>query len=399
MNILLVTETLVTGGAETFVLRMASALHSRGEQVALYVLRGDEFDQSLVESIAPGVPIKLGRIPFLKFFLKIDGMFFMLGSRVSLVRWLQAIRLRSYLVSAKPDIIHSHLFTSDTVTALATKTLAIPWLTTMHGDYLAYEKLMRSRAARIINFSETLSAIEKSVAHMVCITDPQMKQLSRSVPTLAAQGRISKIYNGYASTNVPIAGDIPQALRDIPLDAFVIGMVARGVRDKGWDVLISAFLELNLSNSWLVLVGDGEYIQQIKPSIHDNRIIFTGNVVDPLRYISRFDVGCLPSRFKSESLPTVVIEYLYLGKPIIATRVGEVSIMLDVESDTPAGLLIELDSVEEMVKEIKIALQQLYTNKVQYEFFKKNTASALRKFDMGMCIDSYLAIYRDQLNA
>lgn len=395
LKIILVTETLVIGGAETFVLRLASFLRRRGEHVVLYVLRADKINAVLVSSIAPDIAIEPGRIPYLKLISKLDGLLFRLGCNFSLLRYLQIRRLRAYLSAEQPDIVHSHLLTSDIVTAEATQSLSIPWMTTMHGDYLAFEKQGRNRAARIQNFRHALSDVEKSVGHLVCITDIQMEQLSKLLPRLASRKQISKIYNGYAASSAATTGNLPETLPYIPPDAFVIGMVARGIRDKGWEVLISAFLELQLLDGWLVLVGDGDYLQEIRATLHDNsRIIFIGNVADPLRYIARFDVGCLPSRIKTESLPTVVIEYLYAGKPVIASNVGELPIMLNAGSDAPAGLLIEIDSVQAMAKQMQSALQQLHDNKTQREFLRANTVRALQKFEMGRCVDAYMAVYQ-----
>lgn len=394
LNIVLVTETLVTGGAETFVLRLAKALHNRGARVALYVLRTDKFDPLLVQSIAPGVPLALGRLPYLKLILKLDGLFFRLGLGASLLRWLQARRLRAYLTSVRPDVVHAHLFTSDLVTARAAAPLSIPWVTTMHGDYEAFEQQGHYRAARIPDFGRALSEVERSVGHMVCITDPQVAQLGRLLPRLASKGGISKIYNGYAVADAATDGDAPVAIAHIPPDAFVIGMVARGIRDKGWDVLIAAFNALDLPDAWLVLVGDGDYLQQIRPTIQNPHIVFCGNVVDPLRYISRFDVACLPSQFPAESLPTVVIEYLYLGKPVIATAVGEIPRMLDAEGDASAGLLIDLGETHAMAEQMKVALMRLYKNKDERARMSHNATNAVQKFDMDACVDAYLDVYQ-----
>ena len=390
---MLVTETLVTGGAETFVLRLAGALHSRGERVTLYVLRDDKFDSVLVQSIAPGVPVVLGHIPFLRLILKLDGLIFSLGFGASLLRWLQARRLRAYLASARPNVVHAHLFTSDLVTARAAEPLGIAWVTTMHGDYKAFERQGRNRAARIPDFGRALSEVGRSVGHMVCITDPQVAQLGRLLPRLLSKGGISKIYNGYAAADAAIDGDAPVAIAHIPPDAFVIGMVARGIRDKGWDVLITAFEALDLPDAWLVLVGDGDHLRQIRPGIRHPRIVFCGNVVDPLRYIARFDVGCLPSQFPAESLPTVVIEYLYLGKPVIATAFGEIPNMLEAESAAPAGLLIDLGETPAMAKQMQAALLRLYENKAERSDLGANALKAVRKFDMDACVDAYLDVY------
>jgi glycosyltransferase involved in cell wall biosynthesis len=393
LHIVLVTETLVTGGAETFVLRLAAALQAHGISASLFVLRDDLNDRALAKSIAPNVPIAVVRVPLLGLVLRLDGLLFSLGAKFSCLRWLQVRQLRKYLARTGADIAHSHLLTTDLVTARACVSLSTPWVTTMHGDYLAYEKQGRNRAARIQDFSGALDEIETSVSHIVCITDRQMEQLGRLLPCLASKGRTSKIYNGYTPSGGGVAPDAPLAIAHIPARGFVIGMVARGILDKGWDVLISAFLELNLPNSWLVLVGDGDYLREIRPSLNDKRIIFAGNVVDPLRYIQRFDVGCLPSRYKSESLPTVVIEYLLLGKPVIASRIGEISAMLESESDLPSGLLIDRASIVEMTRQMKDALRRVHEDEKLRNFLQENTVRASLKFDMDKCLKAYLDIY------
>lgn len=393
---MLISETLQIGGAETFVLRLSQALAMLGHSVSLFVLRGEKVNKKLVESLIKNVDVSTVTVhgSVLRLVLKLDGLLFVLGCSFSVLRWLQIRQVKKHLIAVDAEVVHSHLLTADLVTAGACVALGLPWVTTMHGDYEAFEKQGRNRAARILDFGRALSVVERSVAHMVCITAPQMTQLGRLLPRLASKGGISNIYNGYAVADGVIEGNAPAAIEHIPPDAFVIGMVARGIRDKGWEVLIAAFLEAQLPHSWLILVGDGDYLQQIRPSIQHPRIVFAGNVIDPLRYIDRFNVGCLPSWFKAESLPTVVIEYLYMGKPVIASNVGELSAMLDARGDAPAGLLIELDSVEEMVKQMKAALQQMYSNKEQREFLRSNTSSASKKFDMDQCVDAYLNVYK-----
>ena len=394
MRITIVTEALVTGGAETFVLRLASAMSQSGHVTTLFVLRGDLVSAPLIGRLAGNIPIVAVRLRWLYWVMKLDGLLYSLGSSYSFLRWMQVNQLRKHLVAEQQDIVHSHLLTADLGAARACNSLGVPWVSTMHGDYLALEAKGSSRAARIPDFDAAMREIEPSVGHIVCITNQQQSQLSRLLPSLAETGRLSKIYNGYVASRADLAKqDVPGILAGIPKDAFVAGMVARGIRDKGWEVLITAFTALNLPDAWLVLVGDGDHLQKIRPTIENPNIVFCGNVVDPLRYIAQFDVGCLPSQFPTESLPTVIIEYLYLGKPVIATAVGEIPRMLNVDSDAPAGLLIDLADTPEMAEQMKVALMRLYKDKSERAQFGKNAALAVRKFDMDTCVDAYLRVY------
>ena len=393
-KIVLVTEALTTGGAETFVLRLAEALKTRCCSPTLVVLRGDLVNFPLVQRLARELQVVFVKIPYLRWVMRLDGLLFRVGVKFSFQRWLQAYQLRTYLRKVRPDVVHAHLLTSDLVASRACREFCIPWVSTMHGDYLAFEVNGGSRAARISDFGMVVHEIEQTVGHMVCITEQQQLQLSRLMPSLAETGRISKIYNGYAASDGDSAqDDLPESLSEIPKGAFVIGMVARGIQDKGWDVLIAAFEALVLADTWLVLVGDGEYLQQVRLANQNPRIVFCGNVVDPLRYVARFDVACLPSQIPTESLPTVVIEYMYLGKPVIATDVGEIPKMLDAASDAPAGLLIELGETPAMADQMKTALLKLYSDKAERCRLGANAARAVKKFDMDVCVNAYLDIY------
>jgi glycosyltransferase involved in cell wall biosynthesis len=391
MCIVVVSETLGTGGAETFVLRLATALTERGERVCIFVLRPDLIDPALTSMLPKEVRVEAARITGLRFLLKLDGILFDLGVPLSLMRRAQTRRLERFLRSVEANIIHSHLITSDIVSARAGRRVGVPVATTMHGDYRLIEHRGFNRSARIRRFREVLAELDRSLSAVICITDSQRANSDQYFPRLTSMGRIRKIYNGYA---VPAAlPSLPKIMREIPPSAFVIGMVSRGIREKGWEILIAAFQSLDLPDSRLVLVGDGDYIRHSRRIVRDERILFAGNVLDPLSYIARFDVACLPSQYSAESLPTVIIEYLCLGKPVIASDVGEIGNMLDARSDSPAGLLIQLGSTEQMIEGMKAALLRIYHAGAQRTIWATNAKNAALKFNMDECAGAYLSVY------
>jgi glycosyltransferase involved in cell wall biosynthesis len=263
----------------------------------------------------------------------------------------------------------------------------------MHGDYLVLSQEGQSRAGRIIDVQKAFEEIARTARHVVCITDQQVAHLSNLFPDLASEGRLSKIYNGYSVEGDGACRVIPSVLRGIPKGDFVIGMVSRGIQEKGWDILIRAFLELDLPRSWLVLVGNGYYLEKLRAEVRDERIVFTGNVDDPLSYISRFDICCLPTFYKAESLPTVIIEYLLLGKPVIATNIGEIRSMLNTGTGQPAGMLIELDTIDRMVSQTKKCILDLKNDSARRNCLSANATSAAHKFNMETCVRSYFALY------
>ena len=393
--VILLCETLTIGGAETFVLRLAQALTQRGHEVRIAVLRGDQIELGLVASIAPSVPLDSFRPWGVRSLIRFDGLLQRLKLDFSLIRALQRRWLGGLLSRRETRLVHTHLITSDLVAAHACSEAGVPWLSTMHGDYLAFEHTAGNLAARIPNFARAIALIERTAGAMVCITEDQRNQLNRLMPAMAARNGIRKIYNGYprAHAHRESGETATRLLSQIPCDALVVGMVARGIRDKGWDVLLEAARKAALPNVWLVLVGDGPRLAELRDSVRDPKVIFVGNVTNPLDYIACFDIGCLPSRFPTESLPTVIIEYLQQGKPVIATHVGEIPTMLRVASDAPAGITIELGDESAMADEMAAALLTLASDPEMRDRMSQAALAAFEPFDMNLCTSRYEELY------
>jgi glycosyltransferase involved in cell wall biosynthesis len=238
-GLIILCETLTTGGAETFVLRLAAAMQARGHQVRVAVLRGDKIERDLVASIAPLVPIDAYRPLGLRNILRLDGLLQRLGVDFSWLRWLQQRWLARLLSPpAAEGIVHSHLITSDLVAAHACARVGIPWLTTIHGDYLSFERTGGSKAARVPDFPRAAYGVSRGVGAIVCITDEQLEKMRRLMPDVVRRNGFRKIYNGYPRPQRLAEKSVPEILRQIPERALVVGMVARGIRDKGWDVLL-----------------------------------------------------------------------------------------------------------------------------------------------------------------
>ena len=106
-------------------------------------------------------------------------------------------------------------------------------------------------------------------------------------------------------------------------DALVIGHVGRFNRQKNHEYLVRVFSEVYKKNrnSYLVLVGTGEKVEEIKILVKKlelgKNVIFTGVIENVSDYLSAFDVMLLPSLY--EGLPLVVIEWQIAGLPCIVS--------------------------------------------------------------------------------
>jgi len=398
LKIAIISDALLIGGAESFALRLAQNLNLRECNVFFYVLNSDLIDKDFCKELAPDINVIGCNVLFKKTLSRLDGVFFLVGIRFSLLRFIQKKWLKKQLNISGVDLIHSNLMPVDIVVESVSRSIgALPWVCTMHGDYIPLEK-HGSRASRIIDFQSFASAIDCSVSSVAVISDAQYTQIKKIMPFAASAGRICKIYNGYSPiVQVASSERIDGLFSSVKANDFVVGMVSRGIKEKGWDVAIEAFEIFNESNAWLILVGDGPEIEMLRKNNKNKRIIFFGSVSNPMSIVSKFDVCCLPSRLSAESLPTVIIEYLVMGKPIIASDIGEIPRMIDADSDNPAGILVSVDEPASMAQCMANALQRLYESPVERVRLAENARRSAEKFDMDRCVDAYLEVYRKAL--
>src|SRR6266699_1930844 len=192
INVTIVADGLTTGGAETFILRLARALQSRVRSVHLFVLRRDRIEPGLAKRVLSTMPIYSASIPAVRTVMRLDGLLFRIGASFSLLRWLQVRALQKHILATNTDVVHSHLLTSDLVASRAAASLGRFWLTTMHGDYLELSGRGQSRSGRIIDVQKALEEIARTARQVVGITDQQVVHMSTLFPNLMPEGRLSK---------------------------------------------------------------------------------------------------------------------------------------------------------------------------------------------------------------
>jgi len=146
---------------------------------------------------------------------------------------------------------------------------------------------------------------------------------------------------------------------------------------KGFHKLMDAHHQLikeGFQHS-ILIIGDGEELsnllnQQKKLGVEET-FTFAGNKMNPYPYIKNADFFILPS--ESEAWPLVIAEALILKKPIIATKVGDIEMMID---DQKTGYLIDYNT-----EEIYAAMKEFITNKTLVEDIKINLENIENQFN------------------
>ncbi len=99
-----------------------------------------------------------------------------------------------------------------------------------------------------------------------------------------------------------------------------IGAFGRFDEQKGFDILIPAFLQANLDDVTLHLFGDGPMRSELETLAEgDPRVVFHGFIDDPARAMAAVDAIAMPSRREPYGL--VALEALAAGRALLVSRI------------------------------------------------------------------------------
>ena len=167
----------------------------------------------------------------------------------------------------------------------------------------------------------------------------------------SAQGmrpdRMVTIYDGVNTDELVPTRDAADVRRELGLapDRTTVGVIARlDTAKKGQDVFLDALPAVHESapDAQFVLVGDGPDRERLESQAAklppECRPRFAGFRTDLAEVLNALDVLVIPSRW--ESVPKILLEAMWLKKPIVATRVGDIEEILD----ATCGLLVPPDN-------------------------------------------------------
>ena len=190
-----------------------------------------------------------------------------------------------------------------------------------------------------------------------------------------------------------------EILGDLSSGYFVAGMVGSFEERKDYDTLITAavFLVTSIENLRFILVGDGADLKRIMgkvPASLSGKIIFLGKRSDIESVVNIFNVGVLLTNAKvhGEGISNSIIEYMALGKPVIATRGGGTD---EVITDTLNGFLIDPGNAGQLIKKI-----ELLTGNPQLinRLGEEGKKMIKQRFDLEIMTKNYIKVYKKMLS-
>lgn len=357
-NLVMAVYALASGGGETFPIMLANLLEQKGYAVTLFNCK-----QQVTE---PGIRSMLSRtIPLLE---------------------LEQFELAPQaFADMGTELVHSHHAWVDV--SLAASLLGDPGikqLVTMHG---MYEMMTPAQ------LNGLLPVMRRRIDGFVYTAE---KNAAAFPVEFLREKTFRKIDNGLPERRIR---PVPRDELKLSAKDFVLCLVARAIPEKGWEEAIQAVEWANghsMRRIHLLLIGDGPEFDRLRSAYRSEHISFLGFQPNIRDYFAASDVGFLPSRFKGESAPLVLIDCLLSGRPVIASDVGDIRHMLDV-GEGVAGELFDLQDWKIDVHAVGQKIAALANDQQRYRKLLDRVPAAAARLGVSEMLGKYEETYRDLL--
>ncbi|TGD74095.1 glycosyltransferase [Mangrovimicrobium sediminis] len=356
-NLLMASYAFCSGGGETFPITLANIMKASGYNVTY---------------------LDCAREP------RVEGVRRRLRPDIGVVS--DFTQLERIVADFEIDVIHSHhAWMDSTIFEVLPEDSDCKVVVTSHGMYETINEYdLRPILPRLVQRSSAI----------IYVAEKNLEALGRH--GLLGRARLERIDNALEPESFE---PVERASLGIDASAFVLTLVSRGLPDKGWQEAIDAVNAVRDAagcDVHLVLVGDGLEYDRLSATELPPHIHLEGFQENVRGYFALADMGFLPSRFRGESFPLVIIECLLSGRPFLASDLGEIRRMLDSEAGM-AGAVVPLRGddvdIEGMVEQITTVARQPDV----YSAMLEAVPAAAGKFDPALLARRHDEVYRSVL--
>lgn len=357
LRIVHTVSTLLGGGMEHFVLRLAEAQKRRGHDPSILAVYGGPL---LALAQDAGIPVTVvGRMP----------------KPARVAKAAVAIALR------RPHVLHAHNPTS------------------MH--YASVGKLVSGARLVVTDHTQTRGVVRIASRIEWALTDAIVavsRYTAEQSYTIGAQRKVDVLYNGITiesprRTRAEVRAELGLA------DDAVVGIDVAGlIHVKGHDVLVDALRMLRDegTRATVLVAGEGEEQETIERRIRERglgpeQIRVLGFRTDVLDLLTASDFFVLSSRL--EGLSLAILEAMSQRLPVIISRVGGNP---EIITDGVEGLLIPPDDPPALVAAIRALVADPALRRRMGEAGYRRVAS---DFSFEKMTDAYEALYARVLAA
>jgi glycosyltransferase involved in cell wall biosynthesis len=264
-----------------------------------------------------------------------------------------ALQLWRLFRRRRPAIVHTHTAKAGFVGRLAAWLAGVPVVIHQPHGHVSYGYWNRPRTAMFV-------ALERLAAHwtdtIVTLTPREVQEhLQRRI---GRPEQFAVVPSGVPTRALRAAAPPRSEARarlGLSPESYVIAGVGRLEPVKGFDLLVAALVDVaaRVPSTHLLLIGSGAEHDALRARASvlgiADRVHITGSVTDVTGYLAGADLLAVPSR--NEGMSRVLVEAMALGLPVVATRVGGITDVVDEEcavmvppddASTLAEALVEL---------------------------------------------------------
>ena len=296
-------------------------------------------------------------------------------------RHIELIGVNKFLEKLGINIIHSHNIESETIFLQQPFLLEnVKYIVTLHGSYE-----VSTVSQQVVN------EWAKYVNAWIYLNDKNLSLIPRK-----------GVNTYYIPNSMPLA-KVYDFSRSLDLErAVILTLASRALPEKGWEQAILAVIKVNdiltkrdnvKINVELHLAGVGYEAIRLKNIYGSHKNIkFLGFVSDIHELFCQTDIVLLPTFYPGESMPTVLIQALQAGRPIISTRLASIPMMCKDEIGSAALIIDDYADMDNLIEELSKKILQLLQIEI-YQELQKHSYRIGMKYEISSYIEQYIKIY------
>ena len=356
-NLLMASYAFCSGGGETFPVSLANIMKGSGYNVTY---------------------LDCAREP------RLDGVRNRLRTDIPIVSDFS--QLERIIADFDIEVIHSHhAWMDSTILDILPEDVDCKTVVTLHGMYETINEY---------ELRPILPRLVKRSARLMYVAEKNLEAIREH--QLLDYARLERIDNALEPVDYE---QLQRSDLGIPEDAFILTVVSRAMEEKGWREAIEVVEQSRSATGrdlHLLLVGDGPEYDRLREISLPPHVHLEGFQRNVRGYFAVADLGFLPSRFRGESFPLVIIECLQSGVPFLASELGEIPRMLD-GPDGRAGAVVPLDSDNIDIPAFVDVLAAVLDEEGVFKAMQAAVSGAVKKFDPAILASKHDAAYRAAL--
>lgn len=364
-------DSLNVGGAETLMVSFARGYDRERFEVVVACLKpvtGSTIEAQLLEAGVRIIPLNARNLRDVRAFR----------------------RLLAVLRDERIELVHAHLVDASIWAAVASRISGIPSVVTLHTSPQPERfRQIRERLMRVL--------IDRWATLVIVVSDALGQDYLHRGGLRAA--KIRTAHNGVVLTRFERPRDQARAelAREfsVPEDVPLLVSVSVFREPKGIDVLLRAMASSEVADGHLVIFGDGEMRESwmtLAGSLGlDGRVHWAGYRSDVERFLAGCDVFVHPTF--EDAFPTVLLEAMAAGLPVIASSVGGIPEIVNPEL---TGRLVPPRNEEALAAAI---VELLGDGQLRLHLGEAGRRVALEKFSTAAWIARLEKIYEEALSS